>query len=156
MEKTPSLASLEAILSYTNEDVIDRFLSLYDMEESEAISIFEETKKWLWLSSKGIHFVIDDSLLIIDEMWHNFILFTKEYEAFCFQYFGRYIHHQPSTKKEKEKWFEDVDKSLSAYKKKLKIQYGQIYDHLGEETLHKWYVYFADTYTKEHIKKMMK
>ncbi len=156
MENTQTTASLEDILSYTNEDVIDRFLSIYDMEESEALSIFEETKKWLWLSSKGINFVIDDSLLIIDEMWHNFILFTKDYDAFCHQYFGRYIHHQPSTRAEKEKWFEDVEKSLKEYKKLLTVQYGEIYDHLGEETLNKWYVYFSDTYTKEYIHKIMK
>lgn len=32
---------------------------------------------------------------IIDEMWHTFILLTKDYAAFCQQYFGEFMHHEP-------------------------------------------------------------
>ena len=70
--------SLEKIRSYNNEDLICRFLDIYEIDEAEAINIFEETKKWLWLCSNAkFDLIIDDSLIIIDEMWHNFILFTK-------------------------------------------------------------------------------
>jgi len=31
----------------------------------------------------------------VDEAWHNFILYTKEYHAWCFKHFGRFIHHVP-------------------------------------------------------------
>jgi hypothetical protein len=31
----------------------------------------------------------------IDTAWHYFILFTKDYAAFCNRFFGRFIHHQP-------------------------------------------------------------
>ena len=34
--------------------------------------------------------------LLIDECWHQFILFTREYMEFCRQYFGRYVPHAPS------------------------------------------------------------
>lgn len=34
----------------------------------------------------------------IDALWHNFILHTKEYEKFCYKYFGGFIHHTPGTK----------------------------------------------------------
>jgi hypothetical protein len=33
---------------------------------------------------------------LIDEVWHQFVLFTTEYLAFCTQYFGGYMHHAPS------------------------------------------------------------
>lgn len=33
---------------------------------------------------------------IVDEVWHAFILFTKEYAAFCEGVFGRFIHHAPN------------------------------------------------------------
>jgi hypothetical protein len=33
----------------------------------------------------------------IDEVWHNFILFTREYNKFCESVFGKFIHHTPST-----------------------------------------------------------
>ena len=33
---------------------------------------------------------------IADDMWHEFILYTKHYEAFCRQAFGRFFHHTPA------------------------------------------------------------
>jgi hypothetical protein len=33
---------------------------------------------------------------IVDEVWHAFILFTKDYAAFCDDVFGRFIHHAPN------------------------------------------------------------
>lgn len=32
----------------------------------------------------------------IDEIWHTFILFTKEYQEFCNLLVGEYIHHEPN------------------------------------------------------------
>ncbi|WP_309396323.1 glycine-rich domain-containing protein [Cerasicoccus maritimus] len=31
----------------------------------------------------------------VDLAWHEFILFTRDYHAFCQQHFGKYIHHTP-------------------------------------------------------------
>lgn len=33
---------------------------------------------------------------VVDEAWHNFILFTKEYKKFCNGTFGRFLHHIPA------------------------------------------------------------
>ena len=33
---------------------------------------------------------------VVDELWHEFILFTKYYDAFCDQAFGRFLHHTPA------------------------------------------------------------
>lgn len=33
---------------------------------------------------------------IVDEVWHAFILFTKDYAVFCEDVFGRFIHHAPN------------------------------------------------------------
>lgn len=33
---------------------------------------------------------------VVDVAWHEFILFTKEYENFCEDAFGRFIHHTPA------------------------------------------------------------
>lgn len=32
---------------------------------------------------------------VVDDLWHEFILFTKNYEAFCFKAFGGFLHHTP-------------------------------------------------------------
>lgn len=33
---------------------------------------------------------------LADDLWHEFILYTKAYEAFCRQAFGRFFHHTPA------------------------------------------------------------
>ncbi len=33
----------------------------------------------------------------VDEVWHQFILFTPQYHEFCEQMFGEYLHHVPKT-----------------------------------------------------------
>lgn len=33
----------------------------------------------------------------IDEVWHQFILFTPQYHKFCEEMFSKYLHHQPKT-----------------------------------------------------------
>lgn len=32
----------------------------------------------------------------VDDLWHEFILYTRQYQAFCQQAFGRFMHHTPA------------------------------------------------------------
>jgi hypothetical protein len=32
----------------------------------------------------------------VDELWHEFILYTRHYQRFCDQAFGRFLHHTPA------------------------------------------------------------
>lgn len=33
---------------------------------------------------------------LVDDLWHEFILYTHHYQTFCQQAFGRYLHHTPA------------------------------------------------------------
>ena len=33
---------------------------------------------------------------VVDDLWHEFILYTRTYERFCQQAFGRFMHHTPA------------------------------------------------------------
>jgi len=33
---------------------------------------------------------------VVDDLWHEFILYTKAYEDFCKHAFGRFLHHTPA------------------------------------------------------------
>ena len=46
---------------------------------------------------------------IVDEAWHEFILFTKEYENFCKKVFGEFLHHSPAKSMQRES---EVETSL--------------------------------------------
>ncbi len=33
---------------------------------------------------------------VVDDLWHEFILYTRQYEAFCKSAFGAFMHHTPA------------------------------------------------------------
>lgn len=33
---------------------------------------------------------------VVDDLWHEFILYTKNYDRFCRQAFGQFLHHTPA------------------------------------------------------------
>ena len=157
--KAPALAD---VLAYTNRDVVYRFKKAYSLSWEEAEDIFEQVKKWLWLANhrrrsgfdKGLG--IDLSLVVIDEMWHNFVLFTKEYTQFCMEYFGYYLHHGPATEAEEQEHrqrmqsLERIDR-IQAVKDSKRPQYEYIYDQLGEETFVKWYMEYPKLYSYRRL-----
>ena len=105
--------------------------------------------KYLWLSQKlhvekqtskdteilNFQSVIFSSMKEIDDVWHTFILFTKDYTRFCHQYFGHYLHHQPTIKKE----YENIRNNFDDYLLKTEKWISYIYDNLGEETVRLWF-----------------
>lgn len=157
--KTPTL---EEVLEYSNRDVVYRFKKNYSLSWEEAEDIFEQVKKWLWLANyrrqNGIRegLSIDLSLVVIDEMWHNFVLFTKEYTQFCMDYFGYYLHHGPATEEEEREHkarFQSLvgAERIRAVKDAKRPQYEYIYDHLGEDTFVKWYMEYPKIYSYRRL-----
>jgi hypothetical protein len=138
---------LSQVLAYQNDAIVHKFCEGWPVDFDEANGIFHETKKWLWFcasssapSSPFQNATITDELRIIDEMWHTFILFTREYDEFCTRYFGAFIHHAPTTKDEKETFDRDA---FLAHKRE---QYSVVYDLLGADTLSLWYLGYKERY----------
>jgi hypothetical protein len=156
---TMQSTTLAALLQYKNENVISRFTDLYDVPEHEAEDIFTETKKFLYISRQPGVF-IPDELLIVDEMWHNFILFTSTYHEFCAHYFGGFLHHLPASKAEKIQLqlqlAADTVTARNAFKEKLTTFMSITYDQLGRETVMKWFQEYPQRYSKQAIKNLRK
>lgn len=99
--------TLEEVLAYQHEDLIARFVEDHGVPESYARELFLETKKWLWLchidSQEGAKtpLTIYPFMGALDEMWHSFVLFSKDYATFCEDFFGEFIHHYPTPVREK-------------------------------------------------------
>lgn len=152
-------SQLHTILAYHNENVISRFTDMFDVSAQEADSIFAETKKFLYLCQLPEIF-IPDELLIVDEMWHNFILFTKDYHIFCDTFFKRYFHHLPASKKEKElqlsKEKENPMLARDEFRQRLQILMNATYDHLGQDTLITWFQTYPTKYNRHTIKTLRK
>lgn len=64
--------------------------------EAEGQALFREVKRFIVLVRTDPSVLWDMYSLRIDEAWHQFVLFTREYIEFCARYFGLYIQHSPS------------------------------------------------------------
>jgi hypothetical protein len=62
----------------------------------QASALFTEVKRYLVLNQVDQTKSWKMYSLRVDEVWHQFVLFTVEYSAFCDKYFGHYAHHAPS------------------------------------------------------------
>jgi hypothetical protein len=76
----------------------------------------KEFKKYMALIALG-HTEIGMASQEVDEIWHNFILFTREYGEFCEKVCGRIIHHRPNTSRRPQLPDGSIAGFLSAYMK---------------------------------------
>ena len=65
-------------------------------DRHEAEMLFREVKRYLFLTRADDSRIFEMHSLRVDEVWHQFVLYTKEYSDFCNRYFGVYLPHRPS------------------------------------------------------------
>lgn len=161
------MSSVLADLSkYQNQDVIARFLQRYRVSEDEANLLFQEVKKLLWLfgvlREKKIRDVlyIDISMIMLDEMWHNFAIFTHDYEAFCKKYCNGLIYHAPASVESKRKQVKQRTDNYQEWLKKVEQDTESlitvVYDYLGEETTLLWFETLPNLYNQDRLKNVLK
>lgn len=141
-----NLPNLQQLLTYKNDRLISRYNLDYPAAALSAEEALSEFMKFIWICCKHksekkrnpednrLHFscTIHPEMADIDNMWHTFLLFTKDYHEFCNQYLsGIFFHHEPLTG-------EDIPEG-EWYEQELSLYLSFIYDHLGEETLIKWF-----------------
>lgn len=90
---------LSELLAYQNKQVVTHFCHHHpEFSYAQAKELFTDLLAWMGLNSyrkkNGRSTYLFGPLLILDEMWHTFILHTREYFSFCQTYFGDYFHHQ--------------------------------------------------------------
>lgn len=133
-----------------NPDVAERYREDFPDNALSAEEAFHELLKYLWICEKlaedkrqqpnnedlnfGIY--IQSEMQEMDDLWHTFLLFTREYQTFCQENFGRFIHHVPVTLADKKTT--DHEEFLQETQKALEY----VYDNLGEATLKVWYKEF--------------
>lgn len=86
----------------------DKKLNLTEQVVNE---VCEEYKKFLFLAKTNPTANLVPSLMI-DEVWHDHILHTKQYANDCNQIFGSYMHHLPSINEEGE----DISETFQLYR----------------------------------------
>ena len=135
-------------------------MSHWKVSEREADELFTETKRMLWvmarMAKRRQRFSVDPPLAILDEMWHTFVLFTREYHAYCRRVFGRYLHHAPRTMADVRRERGEHAKAPAAFIRRQarasEAQWRFIRDVAGEATLLKWYVELPLRYDGEFFR----
>ncbi|MCX7125597.1 MAG: hypothetical protein NTU49_07605 [Gammaproteobacteria bacterium] len=141
---------IHEIMQYKNEYVFKRYEREFPANKISAEQAFHGIVQYLWLCQKhridrkkrpgddSLNFVCSmyPEMREIDDMWHTFLMFTKDYADFCEQYFGEFVHHTPKTGDEK------YDSEF--FKTEFTRYISYVYDNLGEETVAKWFAEFVD------------
>lgn len=140
------LPDLKTLLKYRHPNVIKSYMRTYSVDETKATELFEDMLSYLWLSRKHesdrknqpqntsfqFQFVMHEEMRDIDNMWHNFILYTHDYTNFCLETFNEYLHHVPDVAETMVQTNEEFATELNKY-----LSY--VYDNLGQEAITRWF-----------------
>jgi hypothetical protein len=89
--------AFQEALAYEAPFLIEKLLKERIVETAEeGLALFAEVKKFFVLVHLEDTLSWDMYSLRVDEVWHQFVLFTREYTDFCMRFFGHYIEHAPS------------------------------------------------------------
>lgn len=146
--------SLDEVLDFDFPALKRRFSRDIKTDSIETDEVFTELKRWLWLLNEHAYeskqasitpkeLSVFSHFLIIDEMWHQFILFTKEYANFCHEKFGYFIHHAPNV--------DEHEYSKDEYQADIAEFMNYAYEKIGEHTLTLWFDFFPARYCKDEL-----
>lgn len=102
-EKKPPLLKpdiIAAAVINASPLIIDRLTSVKGLSPGQSREALVEVIKFLSLCALSERTLTPSK--IVDDIWHELILFTRTYHDMCYQYFGKFIHHQPSANTGKE------------------------------------------------------
>lgn len=153
--KVPNLSQL---LRFRSQKVIRKFSHVFGISLSESEIIFQDLLRYLWLGRhlREKHPKARNPMvfpwLVIDEMWHVFLLHSAEYERFCRRYFGAYIHHTPSAPGRKpSKKPSSLQKARFGSEMKAKMR--EIHDLFGPQVMSRWFGEYPKKYSKRSLLK---
>ena len=152
---------LKVLLTYKNSGLVEKFSVTYGVSLKEAETIFKDMLRFLWLSDRATHLrfnkknsnvpriYIFEPLVVIDEMWHMFILDTKRYTDFSMQYFGRYMHHDSPPVGASKVWVSKKESEAMNNELMHMIQFS--FEELGEKIAQRWFSHYHEVYSKKEL-----
>lgn len=90
-------SSKEDVTAYQFPALVDRLQKKLSLSKNDAEHLFKDMLMFLFLTGTNKSNIKYSPSDIIDEAWHMFLIFTREYAEFCQKYFGYFIHHRPFT-----------------------------------------------------------
>ena len=66
------------------------------LSEEQTHLVFRALRDYFWMCNKAKKQMVAMPSQVVDIAWHEFILFTRSYKAFCRKSLGRFLHHTPT------------------------------------------------------------
>lgn len=67
-----------------------------ELDEQQRREVFEGLRDYFLICNSAGRKMVAMPSQAVDDAWHEFILFTRNYQAFCQRAFGRFLHHTPA------------------------------------------------------------
>lgn len=96
-KKTPNRGiDIQKVMNYQMPNIVARYCKDYKVSQEDAKIHEVELKRYLILAG-DLNEGEDLGMMSteVDNLWHTFLLFTKDYQTFCNEMFGKFIHHVP-------------------------------------------------------------
>ena len=76
--------------------IMDRFREKYPKINTEEASLVNKAlMDYFYLCNMANGKMVSMPSRVVDDLWHEFLLFSSVYESFCKKAFGRFLHHIP-------------------------------------------------------------
>jgi hypothetical protein len=89
----PAKAFFLRMSGYEHPVLLNKLQAELGINREDAETLFTDLKMFLALCATTTRSLAPTAAL--DAPWHQFVLFTKDYERFCREYCGRFVHHLP-------------------------------------------------------------
>ena len=66
------------------------------LSEPQIELVFQALRQYFHMCNHAGRKMVAMPSQVVDDVWHEFILFTRAYANFCSRAFGRYLHHTPA------------------------------------------------------------
>jgi hypothetical protein len=91
---TRNQTNLQAeIMAYPMKHMINRCQKDFGYTDQDMVILEKELKRFLIMTTTTSYLGMFSK--DVDNLWHTFILFTKEYAEFGQRFAGKFIHHEP-------------------------------------------------------------
>jgi len=87
--------NIQKALDFPFTHIIQRYQKDYGVSLKTALEHERELKRFLIISAENHPDILGMFSPEVDNLWHTFLLFTKEYHKFCYDILGQFMHHVP-------------------------------------------------------------
>lgn len=101
------------------ELLIERYTKERNISEDNCELVQTALKDWfeIFVGSTNRTQFYDFPSKEVDELWHMFILFTKDYREFCHEYIGQFLDHTPLRIDQLDKSEPDLNNLMATFEK---------------------------------------